>query len=555
MVVTAAGGYEDGACRTLKLEGDIWDLGFGTTSVRVWCGLPAHKDTLVGKLEVSGAECMLVFPDDSKPSRFSGKLLCLHHVDFTWDSGCLYLVIKSCSTVLPIADDSECNILQAVETCGGIGALGIGLAAAGFKIAALNDKQEATLQAAGEAVQVPLILGDIADLKVVAAVHIAAPLAGTLAAGVSCQPFSRLGDAKAQFDERSASLPAALRASYLTGKRVIILECVTQAGSHSWVQSTLDRFCKDTGFSQAHTELELAEVWPARRRRWWCVLTHPKHSVTRVPPWQPHGSWRTVRDLIPDLKSMSSTADAQLYLSEAEIEVFTRFKPLHEYEVDPRRPLPTALHAWGSQLTACPCGCRLSGLSQGRLMKQGLHACLARDKGGAWRFLSGHEVAILNGMPPLDVHIDSRLHLALIGQLASPLQAGWVGATVLCSLHACGLCIPKPTDPILVLHAQRRMLVKIAEIQEWRPSTGPAVQAGHGVQAVALRVVTQRVTEHANVLGAEALLAAVGLRGPQSGPLPFLKPCWEAAMQALPAQPVAEVSLDSAACLFPSPSP
>ena len=93
-------------------------------------------------------------------------------------------------------------------------------------------------------------------------------------------------------------------------------------------------------------------------------------------------------------------------------------------------------------------------------MAQGLHACLVRDARGAWRFLSGHEVAILNGMPPLDAQIDSRLHLALVGQLASPLQAGWVGATVLCNLFARGLDILKPMDPILVLHVQRRKGLK-----------------------------------------------------------------------------------------------
>ena len=316
MAGATLGGDDKEAYNSLGLEGSIWTQGYGVTSVRAWCGLPWHKDTLLGKLEVSGADCLLVFPDDSRPSKFSGKLMCFHFVDYAWDKGSLYLVVKPNSTVLPIAGETECRILQTVETCGGIGALGIGLAAAGFQMAAINDKQEATLQAAGEALLTPTILGDINDPKVVAALHLAAPQAGTLAAGVSCQPFSRLGDSKAQLDERSASLPATLRAGHLTGKRVIIIECVTQAGCHSWVQAILDRFCKETGISQAHVELELAEVWLARRRRWWCVLTHPRHPITRVPAWQPHGMWRSIRDVIPDLHFTSITADAQLYLSD-----------------------------------------------------------------------------------------------------------------------------------------------------------------------------------------------------------------------------------------------
>lgn len=37
---------------------------------------------------------------------------------------------------------------------------------------------------------------------------------------------------------------------------------------------------------------------------------------------------------------------------------------------------PCALHAWGNQLTACPCGCRPVGLSTKRLEEKGLLACL-----------------------------------------------------------------------------------------------------------------------------------------------------------------------------------
>ena len=212
------------ALEASSLEGSIWIKDFGSSSIRVFCGgLLEPTGTVAGKLEISGVECIIIFPDDTGRAAWCGQLVCLHNVDFAWDTGKLYLIVKKCSSVLPIPSQDECDFLQVVETCSGVGALGIGLAAAGFRIGAINDKQVATVHAAGEAVSLPTILGDVNDPKVVAALHQAAPKAGTLAAGVSCQPFSRLGDSRGQSDDRSISLPASLRASFLTGKRMVIL--------------------------------------------------------------------------------------------------------------------------------------------------------------------------------------------------------------------------------------------------------------------------------------------------------------------------------------------
>ena len=284
------------ALKALGLEGLIWSADFGTCSLRILCGASLEPiGTLAGKLEVSGAECTVIFPDNAGRDMWGGRLVCLHNVDFTWDNGKLYLIVKQSSSVLPIFGQKDCDLLQVIETCSGVGALGIGLAAAGFSVGALNDRQAATAHAAGEVISSPVVVGDVNNPEVVAALHQAAPRAGTLAAGVSCQPFSRLGDSRGQSDDRSLSLPASLRASFLTGKRFVILECVTQAAQNQWVKSILDTFCRLTGFVQAHCELELAEVWVAKRHRWWGVLSHPDHPIRQVLPWQPHGAWRAVR--------------------------------------------------------------------------------------------------------------------------------------------------------------------------------------------------------------------------------------------------------------------
>ena len=71
-----------------------------------------------------------------------------------------------------------------------------------------------------------------------------------LSAGFSCQPFSRLGDQRSGNDPRSESLPKALKAAYYLQSKVVLLECVTPAGSDRFVSQCLDHFIKLTGFQE-----------------------------------------------------------------------------------------------------------------------------------------------------------------------------------------------------------------------------------------------------------------------------------------------------------------
>ena len=105
-------------------------------------------------------------------------------------------------------------------------------------------------------------------------------------------------------------------------------------------------------------------------------------------------------------------------------------------EINMRAQLPTALHSWGNQLYACRCGCRTIGFSTYRLESKGLWEPLVRVEGYTlvegtevpnFRHLHPSEVAILRGLSPqLDWGDDLRLALCTVGQLASPIQAGWI---------------------------------------------------------------------------------------------------------------------------------
>ena len=99
--------------------------------------------------------------------------------------------------------------------------------------------------------------------------------------------------------------------------------------------------------------------------------------------------------------------------------------------------LPCPLHAWGSQLRACPCKCRSGPLSGQRLQQRGLFGVVVRSAFD-WTGLSRHrhihpnECGILVGQDhTIDFGEHPLLTLSAAGQIASPLQAAWVGAHVI----------------------------------------------------------------------------------------------------------------------------
>ena len=176
------------------------------------------------------------------------------------------------------------GLKQVVELCSGMGCMGVGLQEAGFEICLRNGCNPNMLKLAQSISDCPVLLGDLTkDATLVQACH-AAPMASVLASGISCQPYSRLGDQHAQHDPRSATLPGTLRFGFLGRFSVLLLECVQEAKDCSWVQTTLAQFSSHTGYKISQGELHLHAVWPARRSRWWCILSRPMLGSI---PWSP----------------------------------------------------------------------------------------------------------------------------------------------------------------------------------------------------------------------------------------------------------------------------
>ena len=93
----------------------------------------------------------------------------------------------------------------------------------------------------------------------------------------------QLGDQQHQKDPRSQKLPSTLRLGFLGQYGLIFLECGAEAHTCPWVQQVIAQFSKETGYTISQGILSLQQVWPARRRRWWCILAHPSLGVI---PWQ-----------------------------------------------------------------------------------------------------------------------------------------------------------------------------------------------------------------------------------------------------------------------------
>ena len=125
----------------------------------------------------------------------------------------------------------------------------------------------------------------------------------------------------------------------------------------------------------------------------------------------------------------SSEDVAQLWLSDYELEQFGARKPLVSNCLRTSGKLSTALHSWGSQVLRCPCGCR-PAFAASRLDRGISGVLIPVEVGdGELRFRHPHpaELALLCGCSPLlQFGSQLRLGLALIGQVASPLQAAWV---------------------------------------------------------------------------------------------------------------------------------
>eukprot|EP00438_Fugacium_kawagutii_P006940 Skav203606 [mRNA] locus=scaffold935:358599:363133:+ [translate_table: standard] len=296
------------------------------------------------------------------------------------------------------------HITEVVEVCSGMGCLGQGLEAAGFDVALRTDCNGTMIQLASRLSPAEACMSDVCSDQILLDVSSRAPKAGTAAAGVPCQPYSRLGDKQAQSDVRSQPLLFFLRMSFLLRFSIIIIECVSEAFNCSWFQHVLTTFCKRTRFLLKQSVLQLQSVWPARRTRLWVTLTHPMIGPCEVGPLP----------TVQPTPLVSHVLDCYLHLPESELRQLSldlyELRRFDEVGFDTNRlhwnrQMQTSLHSCGNQLTGCPCGCRQFPFTEARLAT-----------GQSWGTHLKHV-------------------LCALGQLASPIHSLWVGAHIVQQLR------------------------------------------------------------------------------------------------------------------------
>ena len=293
-----------------------------------------------------------------------------------------WILTNEMTKVFPRSQLDTGGLFRIIEACAGISAVSQGYAKCTASTVCTVESNRVFHEWSQDKTKIPSVLGNIADAATVAAVAAQVPVSHMLSAGISCQPFSHLGDMKEQLDSRSVSCPGALLMGYWLGSMVTILECTPQARQSAWVQVMLHEFAEETKCCIHQAVLSLHTLWPARRERWWCVVSHPALALRDIPAMPSLRFEPGVLHLISQLLQLDSDPLSQLLLDPHELEQFNAVRGgIQASFLDCCKACPTATHSWGSQLKACLRGCRDRGFHPLRLEEKGLYGRLVPVSG------------------------------------------------------------------------------------------------------------------------------------------------------------------------------
>eukprot|EP00435_Cladocopium_sp_Y103_P030791 s118_g7.t1 len=378
----------------------------------------------------------------------------LHHQGCTWDS-----------------------IHEIIEICAGVGGLGLGSMACGFIPMVACDTNDLFLDLYRKHLPIPTVCGDVNDVEVVAKLWDSCPRSTSLGSGIACQPYSSIGDGLGGLDPRSRTLPGTLRAAHFLRSVLIVLECVKPAQKDPYVQQQINSFCRQTGFHFSEVILQLSDAWPCSRARWWCILSAPALGPITMKSLPNFKDITMLGQVMTHVRVWPPPQEEILSLQPHECQAFrvddTGSTP---YMIDAQSILPCPLHSWGSQLRPCACKCRSVGLSAERIQSKGLFGVVVRSASqghaqGGPRHIHPKECAALVGFDPtIDLDANPLLHLAAMGQIASPVHASWVFGHIASHLDLLQFG-HRPLDSVDHLMADRAWL--LTKCRKLWPDAGP----------------------------------------------------------------------------------
>ena len=327
------------------------------------------------------------------------------------------------TTIVPHIDPSMRKCPRVIEACAGIGAVGRGFLACGATTTVYVDNNEQYCNWLRHHKSNNVIHGDISEIFTTQQVANVIQGDHVLSGGVSCQPFSSLGDRRENMDQRSRSFPALLRMGFYLNVVAIIMECTKEVMQSVWAQSILKKFSEVTGYQISQKILHLHRFWPGFRTRWWAVVSHPTLPASDIPDMPDLSFEPGVVHVVPRMLKVEGESLKQLECDLYELRNFHSVRGgVQTCILNMLKPMPTATHSWGSQLRGCLCKCRASGFSSFRLKEHGLYGVLLplestvimnSEEITMLRHLHPQEVALLCGLTPEHVPDHHAIHCRL----------------------------------------------------------------------------------------------------------------------------------------------
>jgi len=349
------------------------------------------------------------------------------------------LAADECSRFVVLPSDGELTLAFAKEVCAGMGGITRGLQHLNISTVASMDFNEMAVATQSLNGLVSPLLGDIEKLEHRYQLHCTPqPYRCLLASGFPCQPLSMQGDRRGSADARSGAFYATLRVAWEQQMAGLLVECVPQARTATYVQEGLQQLAWSMGWDITQQVLNLHYTWPSRRTRWWAILVPRPYKVVSVPDMPCLEELQKIAAIFPSWPLWSVEEEGLLRLTTKEVDLYDD----PDFGQDTRHlvvnaPCPCILHSYGTVLQGCPCGCRTTQFSETRLRQggiRGFYVLSSMDK--AKRFLHPKEAAALVGISPFLNYVgQGRSGLCMVGQSASPLQVIWMMA----HMFACNL--------------------------------------------------------------------------------------------------------------------
>ena len=350
-----------------------------------------------------------------------------------------WFAITPKSKVMTFPKIEKSDLDSMVEFCAGMGISTIGFEAAGFTVkAAVEIRPKMASMYAQMHPNISIITGDMCCPDTIYKVWQIRPRSSTLFSGFACQPYSKGGKQLGVEDQRSSTLRASLEAAFMLRAPMLILECVKEASSNAYVQQEINLFCSQCRFCKSEIILSMEDCWPVRRERWWIILSAPMIGSVHLRKCPLLSQPSTVGMIMNGPMNIPEDELSQLEIGEEEYsKILMYVDDIKSLFLKTQTKAPTALHAWGAQVIACPCDCR-PAFSDSTLASRGIYGVvipipgIIHINGRAFpRIRHPHpsEVAAWNCVP-VDFSWPSNMRLVLtgLGQMATPVHAAWISS-------------------------------------------------------------------------------------------------------------------------------